>query len=143
MSNCLSTNGAIVATGSGGEGTFMYSLNDGPFQANQEFEDLSPGKYRVNVADDSECVFTVQVTINSGISFSAEIQPIIENSCALDGCHDGSSDLPNFNIFSNFQSRAENAKSRTQSGDMPRTGSLTAAEIAKIACWVDDGAKDN
>ena len=143
MAGCLSTNGKIVALGSGGEGVLMYNLNGGPAQASPEFENLGPGDYKVFVTDDTECSVITNVRVLSGISFEAEIMPIIENSCALPDCHDGSSELPNFLVFSNFQVRADQAKTRTQTGDMPRTGSLTADEIAKIACWADDGALAN
>jgi len=143
IAGCLTTEGSIVATGSGGVGTLMYSLDDGPFQMSPEFTNLSPGIYTVKVTDDTECTESFTTKVSSGISFEAEIKSIIENSCAVAGCHDGSSNQPNFLEFSNLQSRAAGVKSRTQSGDMPRNGTLTAEEIAKIACWVDDGALDN
>jgi hypothetical protein len=66
------------------------------------------------------------------------------NSCAISGCHDGSvSSLPNFSNLSVIQANASMIKSRTQSGNMPKTGSLTQNQIDLIACWVDDGALDN
>ena len=143
QAGCLTTDGKITAAGTGGEGTLMYSIGSGAFQSSPEFTDLSPGVYTINVTDETECVKTAEVQIISGISYEAQIRPIIESSCAISDCHDGSSSLPDFTVFANFQSRAEQAKSRTGSGDMPRSGSLTADEVAMIACWVDDGALAN
>lgn len=80
----------------------------------------------------------------NGVSFSEDIKPIIETKCAIAGCHDGSASYPpDFNVFENFQERAELVKRYTGDGTMPKTGSLSPSQIDAIACWVDNGALAN
>ena len=42
------SNGQIMATGTGGTGTYQYQLNVNPFQASGTFTNLSPGTYTVS-----------------------------------------------------------------------------------------------
>lgn len=84
-----------------------------------------------------------QVICTDQISWSAHIKPIIETKCTLEGCHNGSSGLPNFYQFENIKQRASLVKELTTARIMPRTGSLTQAQIDSIACWVDNGAPEN
>ena len=83
------------------------------------------------------------------VSYDLDVSPIVESSCAISGCHDGSNgaDL-NWNDFSKFQSHAAEVKDRItrppgEPGHMPATGSITDTEIQTIVCWVDQGAQDN
>jgi len=80
---------------------------------------------------------------DSTITFSGVIQPIINTSCAISGCHVPGTGRANFLNFNEIQSRAAEVKSRTQSRDMPRRGSLTQLQIDQIGCWVDRGAINN
>jgi hypothetical protein len=85
---------------------------------------------------------TQAVRIRSGISFDTSIAPIIENSCAINDCHNGSQ-FPDFRVFKNIHDNAAQIKALTGGRSMPQEGTLTQAEINMIACWVDDGALDN
>jgi len=140
---CGTNNGSIDVMASGGSGNFLYSLNDGSFQSNSIFSDLGRGTYDIKVQDDADCLVTSSASILSGVSYSNLVSPIISNSCAITGCHVSGTGRVNFTIFSNIQANATGIKSRTATGNMPRTGSLTQEEIDLIACWVDDGALDN
>ncbi|HLU94758.1 MAG TPA: hypothetical protein VKZ54_11560 [Membranihabitans sp.] len=75
------------------------------------------------------------------ISFVADIQPIINSKCIM--CHDGSMPIPDFRTYEVIKSRASLVKELTATRVMPKTGSLTDAQIKLIGCWVDDGAPDN
>jgi hypothetical protein len=83
------------------------------------------------------------------ISFETQVKPIINTSCALTGCHNGSLGPDrNWTVFSAFQAKSANVKDRiTRSpgapGHMPAVGSLTSVQIQTIVCWVDQGAQDN
>ena len=68
------------------------------------------------------------------------MQPIIETYCAIPACHDGTGNI-DFRVFSNLN--PGDMKARTQSGNMPKEGSLTPEQIEAIACWADDGGKNN
>lgn len=144
---CLSGNGAITITGQGGMGPFVFRINNGPFGTTSTFPGLKAGEYSVAVKDGQGCVFIDRATIargETGVSFSAQIKPIIDTKCALSGCHNGDNGANrNWTIFGNVKANAGNIKTRTGNRSMPLTGSLTQDQIDLIACWVDDGAKDN
>lgn len=142
-SGCKTTNGTFTVTPTGGNLPYEFELNGGGSQSNGSFSNLATGEHEVIITDASGCDFSIIKTILTGISYTSSIKPIIANNCAISGCHNGSNNLPDFSVFSNVQGKASSIKTRTQSGSMPRNGSLTQAEKDAIACWVDDGAKDN
>ena len=56
---------SIVANGSGGTGTLMYSINGVDFQTSNEFTDLPNGNYTVTVQDENGCTKeSIQLSIN-------------------------------------------------------------------------------
>ena len=140
--SCGASGGMIEVAASGGYGGYKYQINDSEFQTNGIFNGLGPGKYIVSVTDSEGCLVSVDAQLYSGISFAESIQPIIETNCAISGCHDGSGNV-DYRVFQNLKNNPTDIKSRTQSGDMPRNGTLTQMEIDMIACWVDDGALNN
>jgi len=111
-------------------------------QTEGTFHSLRAGHYAITVVDSLYCNRSVSVQISSGISFSQSIQPILENSCIINTCHDGSGSI-SFKVFENVKRSAADIKGLTQSRIMPRQGALTNEEIEKIACWVDDGSANN
>ena len=141
-SGCDSANGTIHITASGGEEPYQFSINGGNPQTSNVFSDLTQGDYAVSVRDQVGCEITKSVAVQSGISFENSVKSIIENSCAIPGCHNGSVS-PDLRSFSNIQSRANSIKSRTANGSMPRGSTLSQEQIELIACWVDDGALEN
>lgn len=146
-SECLTNNGSIEATATGGTPPYEFRINDLAFGSTALFDKLSPNSYVVEVRDDQGCVFTKIASVprgNTGISFSAQIKPIIDTKCALSGCHNGDNGAErNWTVFTNVKTNAANIKTRTGNGSMPAIGSLTQDQINLIACWVDDGAQDN
>ncbi len=142
-SGCKTTNGTFTAAPNGGIEPYAYSLNGGTSQSDATFSNLGAGEYEILITDATGCDFSIVKMIPTGISYNTSVKSIIANSCATTGCHDGSSSQTNFTIFSNVQGKAADIKSRTQSGNMPKDGSLTQAEKDAIACWVEDGALDN
>jgi len=94
-----------------------------------------------------------QCVLNSTVSFSNDIKPIITSNCAIQGqndkCHNGDNgaDL-NWTVLSNFQQHAQEVKRRIQlpqsnADHMPREGAITDQQIQLIICWVEQGAQDN
>lgn len=141
-SGCGQTTGSITVTVSGATNP-MYRIDGGTFSANNVFDGLGAGSYSVEVTDDTGCSVTSQVNVKSGIAFSI-IRSIIDNSCAVSGCHNGdNSSIPNFTTDNTVASNASQIKNLTQSGAMPKTGSISDEQKAQIACWVDDGANLN
>lgn len=143
ISDCGSTNGSINVNASNGVEPYQYQLDSEPPQASPDFV-VGPGLYIILITDNNGCEFVLSQIVKSNTLYATDIQPIMSNSCAINGCHDGSnSSLPNFNNLSVVQANASMIRSRTQSRNMPKTGSLTQNQIDLIACWVDDGALDN
>ncbi|WP_119843838.1 SprB repeat-containing protein [Reichenbachiella sp. MSK19-1] len=139
---CGSSNGSIEIVASGGEEPYAYTLDNGSAQADHVFSGLEKGMHTVVVADQLGCEISQSVEVLSGVSYNSTIQGIIENSCAISGCHNGSV-FPDFRSFETIQARASSIKSRTANGSMPKGSTLSQTQIDQIACWVDDGALDN
>lgn len=142
---CVGGNGAIQVNATGGAGSYQYKLNDGTFGANSTFGLLDAAGYSISVKDAENCVFTIGATVAKGdsqTSLATHIKPIIDSNCAVSGCHNGTQS-PDLRTSSNIISNASAIKAETQSGRMPKNGSLSSSEKALIACWVDEGAKNN
>lgn len=79
--------------------------------------------------------------------YNDDVKPIISLKCAIAGCHNGSTSLPNWSDFSVLQPRALDIRSRVVGGSMPPSsspaGKLTNEQISIISCWVDAGAQNN
>ena len=139
---CQTVNGSIMATPVNGVGPYSFKINGGEFQSGNTFTGLPQGEYSVIVKDSTGCEAGQSINVKSGISFSGSILPIIQGSCAINGCHNGSQ-FPDFRVFKNIQDNAARIKTQTTSRRMPLDGTLTQSQIDAIACWVDDGAPQN
>jgi hypothetical protein len=79
-------------------------------------------------------------------SFSTDVGPIIQSSCATgSSCHgsasnNGPGELLTYSEI--FNARAQ-IRSAVLSGAMPKNGSLTAAQKNSIICWIDNGSSNN
>jgi hypothetical protein len=140
---CGTSQGQIEVLAVEGVAPYAYMLDMGADQSENIFEQLPAGQYQITVKDANGCEFNLDALLASGVSYKDQVGPIIMNSCSVIGCHDGSSAQPDFRTLATVQSLSAGIKSRTQSGNMPKTGALTQEEIDLIACWVDDGALDN
>ena len=143
--SCLGSNGIVVVNVLTGNPPYTFRLGNGSFSDNNTFPGLGTGNHSISVKDNNGCSVTLSVTVPrgfSGVSWTNDIKPIMENSCALSGCHNGSS-RPDLRKFETAKSNAKSIKSKTQDRSMPREGTLTQQQIDMIACWVDDGALQN
>lgn len=152
---CGEDDGMVDVDITGGNGALTVTIDPQPVgvnfdAANSMFTDVEPGDYTVEVVDDEGCTTSGMVTIGfpaANLSYQTDIDPIIQASCAISNCHDGSTTLPDFTDFATLQARANNqsggVRQRVKTGDMPRSGSLNAEEIAAILCWIDEGAQNN
>ncbi len=146
---CLGNTGSITVTATGGTEPYQYKIGTGAFGDITTFGSLPTGNHTVTVKDAAGCLFPKAVFVgrgDTGTSLADEIMPIIQTKCAITNCHNGSQE-PNFSSPANVRTHAAKIKQLTQSGEMPKSGSaggsLSASQKALIACWVDDGAKDN
>jgi len=77
--------------------------------------------------------------------YSSDVSPIIQTKCAYAGCHDagaaGGVNLSSYALI--FQNASRIRTAVVVSKTMPKSGSITPTELAKIKCWLDSGAPDN
>ena len=78
-------------------------------------------------------------------SFAADVNPIIQNSCAISGCHasgsfNGPGALTTYTQI--FNARAA-IRTAIANGTMPKTGTLSTDQRNTIICWIDNGAESN
>ena len=104
-----STNGSITIEASGGVPPYEYSMNGGPFQGSNIFENLNPGDYTATIRDSGGFMFSataVSIVAPPAISISADVDfdEIIVGANGGTGMLQYSIDGTNFqnsNIFTN------------------------------------------
>jgi hypothetical protein len=143
--DCTAGNGSIALVMNDGTAPFLYKFMDDEPTSEATFSSLSSGNYQIIIQDANNCSATLQISVpkgETGVSWSNEIRPLVQTNCALTGCHNGLS-RPDLRIYDKAKLYAADMKELTQDGSMPFEGSLTEDQIALIACWVDEGAKNN
>jgi len=140
-SGCKTANGAISVQPVNGVSPYTYKIGS-TSQTDATFNNLASGQHEVLITDATGCDFSLIETVLTGVSYASIIKPIINNSCAVTGCHNGSQ-FPDLRTYNGVKANTKNIREFTQSGFMPKDGSLTPEEKDVIACWVDDGAIDN
>jgi hypothetical protein len=143
---CINHNGSITIDVQNGNAPFQFKLGANSFSDNNVFTGLETGSYDLSIRDANDCTVQLHVTVpkgNTGTSWSADILPIVQSSCAASGCHNGIS-RTDYRIYTNAKKEAAKIKSLTLDKSMPFDGpALTASQIKLISCWVDDGALNN
>jgi SprB repeat len=144
---CLTPgNGSLTVSAAGGSGTYTYSINNGAFQAGNVFNALTPGNYTITARDANNCTGTLNATVQglaAGTLFAA-VRTLVQNNCAVPGCHSGSNPTGGLNFTNEclIVSSKANIKARAVDATpsiMPPTGSLPAAEKQKITDWITAG----
>ena len=140
--------GSITVTLTGGMPPYQLKIDGGAFGASTTFNNLPKGIHAVVVRDAENCTLSLSIAVSrgdTGISYSSQIQPILNEFCNSSGCHGSGNGSRSWTSFSNVTAKAGSIKSRTSNGTMPPPGSadLTSEQIQLIACWVEDGVKNN
>jgi gliding motility-associated-like protein len=63
--SCNTSNGSIVATGTGSNIPFQYSINGITFQSSSIFPGLAAGSYTITIKDSSGCTNTTAITLGN------------------------------------------------------------------------------
>ena len=145
-SGCKAGEASMTISATGGSGTFSYRVGNAAFVATNVFDNLTAGDKSVSVRDNANnCTITKSVSVLTGTSYVDDIEPIIETSCAVSGCHVSGGAAPfAFTNVASVQAHAPAIKTVTANGSMPKSGApLTQLQKDRIACWVDDGAPNN
>ncbi len=142
-SDCESDTGTITVNLTNGDEPVEYSIDETNFVSTNVFEAVAPGDYTVSVRN-SISTITSDISVLSNVTLTRDIMPIINTYCALPGCH-ADRQTPNLNTNAQIIGAASGILARTGDRSMPPRGAepLSDAEIAEIACWVNDGALEN
>ncbi len=140
--------GSISVIPSGGVSPYVVKIDIGVFGSATTFSGLKSGAHIVVVKDGEDCEIILNITVprgDTGISYLTQIKPILTVACNFPSCHGSGTGARDWTSLSKVQAEAASIKARTGLRTMP-IGSgptLTNQQIQWIACWVDDGAKDN
>ncbi len=85
------------------------------------------------------------------VKYSTDIVPIMEATCAIEGCHVDGFATGDYTMYEEIKQRVDGGAFMTrvvEEKTMPpenTTGpeTLTDEELDKIQCWLDDGAPNN
>lgn len=140
--------GSITVNPTGGTPPYEVKFGNGSFGPATSFTALAEGVYPVTVKDATGCLLVWDCTVHhgdTGTSYSSDIAPILNTYCNSSSCHGSGNGSRSWTSYANVAARAQQIKLRTENLSMPPSGQpkLSAAQIQTIACWVDDGAKDN
>jgi len=137
--------GSFSVDVTGGTSPYTYSIDGSTFQASNYFGSLEAKVYDVTAKDANGCTATESVEIAEIpiVSFATQVDPIIQGSCQVSGCHGENSSIPSLGDYAEISAKADRVKARTGEGTMPPTGALSATDVQLIADWVDQGAPDN
>lgn len=83
---------------------------------------------------------------DNNATLSGVIMPIIQQNCAVSGCHVAGTGRVDFTVKENILENSGLIRANTQAGIMPPPGSgksISAAQKELIFCWVNNGAQDN
>src|SRR2546429_9906240 len=78
-------------------------------------------------------------------SFTDDVSPIFQSSCALSGCHaSGSSNGPGvLTTCQQIYNSRRASRTAVANGPMPQSGSLSTTQKNILLCWIDNGAASN
>ena len=79
------------------------------------------------------------------VHYATTIAPLILSTCATSGCHDGTqSNLAVYHVLQVHSAAVVDRINGRNGALMPSAGApLSAADISKITCWVNQGAQQN
>ena len=79
-------------------------------------------------------------------TWSTDIQPLVNASCAVAGCHVDGNGIPVLDDYAGVKSIVDNGRFALRvitEGNMPPSTPLTAEQLAKVQAWLDAGALED
>ena len=96
--------------------------------------------------DNEEELYPTETCDLTEITFNQDIKPIIENNCALSGCHVPGTGRVDYTRFQGLQIAVNDGRIKQRAvvqRSMPPGGPLNGCEIKKIEKWLANGALNN
>lgn len=139
---CLST--GIIEIIAPIDVNFTYKIDQGNFQHNTVFENISAGKHILTIKDYNGCETSKEIkvdTITNGSRF-AEVATILKTRCSM--CHSGINPQAgiDFTRICDILNHWDRIQARAVDGNpspMPPTGIIPIVERNKILDWINTG----
>ena len=97
--------------------------------------------------DNEEELYGIVMCDTSAVSFKDDIEPIVQNNCAISGCHiAGGSGNGLFINYAGIKDKVDNGSLRQRvvvARDMPVGFPLTDCQVDFIDAWTSAGAPNN
>jgi hypothetical protein len=98
--------------------------------------------------DKEELLYPGSFCDTVGVTWSTDIEPLINTKCAVSGCHANGTVAPNLTGYTAVKAQADNGRLRARAIDgvpsfMPASGKLPACDIAALDRWLRAGAPNN
>jgi hypothetical protein len=98
--------------------------------------------------DSKEAMFPTTGCDTTNITWSKDIQPIVNNACTASGCHDARSQSGGYalNTYAGVKTIVDNTRflAVIEAGTMPKNSTkLDDCTINKIKRWINTGAAEN
>lgn len=98
--------------------------------------------------DSKEALYPSGPCDTTNITWSKDIQPIVNSSCATSGCHDAATASGSYalNTYAGVKTIADNTRllATIEAGTMPKNSSkLDDCTINKVRRWINQGALEN
>jgi hypothetical protein len=78
---CISNNGQVTLSATGGSAPYTYSINNGTPQSSATFSNLAAGNYTYTIADNAGCSSTGSFTLNTPASIIATTSQTAQIAC--------------------------------------------------------------
>ncbi|MEI8136238.1 MAG: hypothetical protein WCH21_02825 [Bacteroidota bacterium] len=90
----------------------------------------------------------VVVSVADTIKFNKHIKPIINNNCAISGCHIFGFSNGDYTTYAGLNAKIVSGKFKLRAydanpGPMPPSGKLPQAQLDSIKIWLDRGAPND
>jgi len=110
---------------------------------------LCLGVFAISCGDD-DATPAIDCT-NSDPSYSMDIKPIVDATCALAGCHEANFLQGDYTTYEGLKAKVDNGQLKERAvvnREMPPSNTngpteLTTEQIKLINCWIEDGAPNN
>jgi hypothetical protein len=139
--------GKLVVRGTGGTLPYTFSINGGAFGISASFKNLNPQNHTISIKDNSGCTAEVTTVVQEQlfVSYTANVAPILTESCMVPTCHCSGNPycFENWDLVSAAQIGIHD---RVSAGAMPPPTSgitLNPSDRESIINWIYQGAKNN
>ena len=82
----------------------------------------------------------------SNVTYTLDIQPMIDTNCAISGCHVAGTGRVNLTTYTGLKNIVDDGRLVTRvivQKDMPPSQPLSKCQMDKIQAWIDQGAPEN